>query len=84
MISTILKVLKIVVIIALAGGSILFLGDLLGLINTSLLVSALGEITNFNIPILLLTAYPNVWLLFGYFFFKGILGLGIKVLKREI
>jgi hypothetical protein len=83
MIKTILNILKWIVLLSLLGTALAFIFDIFGIINTSLIVSSLAQILLINIPITILTAYPNVWLLFGYFFFKGVVGFSINILKRR-
>lgn len=83
MIKTILNILKWLLIIGLLATAIIFIGDLLGIINTTLIGAVINNILAFNLPITLLTAYPNFWLLVGYFFTKGLVGFGLNFLKRE-
>jgi hypothetical protein len=80
---TFIKVFKVVVVLLVAGGSIVLVGDLVGLLNTSLIVAALSEIAAINLPLTLLTTYPNFWLLMGYLIFKGILVWTIDFFKRS-
>ena len=80
---TFIKVFKVVVVLLVAGGSIILVGDLVGLLNTSLIVAALSEIASIQLPLTLLTTYPNFWLLMGYLIFKGILVWTIDFFKRS-
>jgi hypothetical protein len=82
MINFIVQAIKLAAIVLLAGGSISILGNILGIIDTALIVSFFQQLTLITIPFDIFLNFPNVWLVIGYFIFKNIVMFGIQSLKK--
>jgi hypothetical protein len=79
-----ISVIKVAAIIALASAAITLLADILGILDTALIVAFFVELSNINIPFQIFLNFPNVWLIIGYFIFKNIVVFGIDILKKKV
>lgn len=78
------SVLKIAAIVLLASGAITILADILGIIDTTLIVAFFQQLTEISIPFSIFLDFPNVWIIIGYFIFKSIVVFGIDILKKQV
>ena len=77
-------VLKIAAIVLLASGAITILADILGIIDTTLIVAFFQQLSEINIPFSIFLNFPNVWIVIGYFIFRSIVMFGIDILKKRV
>jgi hypothetical protein len=75
-------VIKIATILILASGAITILAFIIGIIDTTLIVAFFQQLTEVTIPFEIFINFPNVWIIIGYFMFKGIVVFGINTLKK--
>lgn len=84
MIKFLVQAIKIAAIVLLASGAITILANILGIIDTALIVAFFQELSEITIPFEILLDFPNVWLVVGYFIFKNIIIFGIDSLKKQV
>lgn len=75
--------IKIAAIVLLASGAITILADILGIIDTTLIVAFFQQLAEISIPFSIFLNFPNVWIVIGYFIFKAIVMFGIDILKKQ-
>jgi hypothetical protein len=83
MVKTFFNVLKIALLIFFISGALIVVFDLLGIINTSVIVSVLELVGDISLNIsIFFTGYPNFWIFASYFIFKDIIILIIDLFKK--
>jgi hypothetical protein len=79
----IISALKVAAIVLLASGAITILADILGIIDTTLIVAFFVQLSEISIPFSIFLDFPNFWIVMGYFIFKAIVMFGIDILKKQ-
>jgi hypothetical protein len=79
-----ISVIKVAAIVALASIAITLLADILGILDTALIVAFFQQLAGITIPFEIFLNFPNVWLVIGYFLFRNLVVFGIDILKKRV
>lgn len=78
------SVIKVAAIVLLASAAITLLANILGVLDTALIVAFFQQLTEITIPFEIFFNFPNVWLVIGYFIFRNLVVFGIDILKKRV
>ena len=79
-----ISVIKVGAIVGLASIAITLLADILGILDTALIVAFFQQLAQVSIPFEIFLNFPNVWLVIGYFVFRNLVVFGIDILKKRV
>jgi hypothetical protein len=79
-----ISVIKVAAITGLASIAITLLADILGILDTALIVAFFQQLAQVSIPFEIFLNFPNVWLVIGYFIFRNLVVFGIDILKKRV